>query len=106
MLGLGLGIFVMQAYEEQINLVAGSSGICLTQPPRLAGGCFGRFTEMITTLGQRTLLKTVSTERLGFQCVKGASNLCGFRRQNARWSAMPDSALHQCLTGHTFPDRK
>lgn len=35
--GLGLGIFVMQAYEEQINLVAGSSGICLTQPPRLAG---------------------------------------------------------------------
>ena len=67
--GLGLGIFVMQAYEEQINLVAGSSGICLTQPPRLAGGCFGRFTEMITTLGQRTLLKTVSTERLGFQCV-------------------------------------
>ena len=41
--GSGLGIFVMQTYEEHINPVAGSSGICLTQPPRLAGGLFRAF---------------------------------------------------------------
>lgn len=32
--------------------------------------------------------------------------MCGFRRQNACWAPVPDSPLHQGLTGRPFTDRE